>query len=396
MEDFDGAVNHLSAVINMDPSNLLAKEMRAECHLEMKQYQQAVGDYDAILNLRIPRKKLLEITSMKNEILKKLDGINNGKPKSPEFSTKYSNSNNEKTDNRNFFENLSQDFNESKEKRHFESRYSFSAADKDKNYFKEFIRKPKTNDEPKAAWQTIQGDLKNREASAAYESGHYIHAQTLYSAALSFCPNNVIFLNNRSACRIKMERYKEALADALKAIEIDSSHWKGYLRAINIFLILGDINQAENFIKKLEVVTVVDSLKFNEIPKLVQLKECQIKIDQFYNERNFKECLKFLESAMKISNACENYENLKAECAVMLGLYDEADAIVTNALARSPSRSYMIFVQGLKCYYESSLEISISLFENVLKMDPDFRKAIKYRELAKLMIKISGQGKQVY
>lgn len=56
---------------------------------------------------------------------------------------------------------------------------------------------------------------------------------------------------------------------------------KGYARAINICLILGDINQAEGFLDKLSKANPdIKSLKFREGSNLEEIKTCHLEIDK--------------------------------------------------------------------------------------------------------------------
>lgn len=54
----------------------------------------------------------------------------------------------------------------------------------------------------------------------------------------------------------------------------------------------------------------------------------------------------------------------------------------------------MIFIQGLKLYYNAKLVESITKFEAAIKLDPDFKKAQERRNNAKKMIFMASTGKK--
>lgn len=240
---------------------------------------------------------------------------------------------------------------------------------------------------------TSAGWEQNTKAGVAYAAGNYELACGLFSEALRLDPSNKVFLANRSACFIKLEKFDLALNDALKAIQIDGNYWKGYARAINICLILGDINQAEGFLDKLwKANPGVKSLKFRESSHLEAIKTYHLEIDKLYNEGGFEECLRVLRKAMKIATQCERYESLMTECLIMLDKFEEARNVIGNTLKKNPQNLSMIFNQGLLEYYTGRLDISVASFEQVLCRSAAFIRAEKLKSYAMQMVKLRGEG----
>lgn len=223
--------------------------------------------------------------------------------------------------------------------------------------------------------------IKNKEGGIAFMSKDYTKALKLYSEAIKLCPKNATFLTNRSACLIEMKRFREALEDSLNAIKADNSYWKGYSRAINVYLLFGDTHNAEKLIKHFGNTFTI------ERSRLDTLKYCQTKIEQFYNESNYEECLHYLEIGMKIAGACERFEDLKAECLVHIMRYDQAEKIIREALESNKNRPHMIFTKALLTYYLNGEELieSIQMFEQVLKFYSKFYKVSQYLSKAKLL-----------
>jgi DnaJ family protein C protein 7 len=241
---------------------------------------------------------------------------------------------------------------------------------------------------------TSKAQKINEQGGVEYLAGNFERACDLFTHALKMNPDNKIYLVNRSACYIKLEKFENAFNDALKVISVDETYWKGYSRAMQVCLISGDINQADTFLWKLEQnVRDSSALTFNEKRMLLKIKPMIWKIDKFYNENNFGECLVWLTLAMKIATNCEAFENQKAECLIMLGKFDEADAIVSNALNKNPENLHMVFNRGLIFYYGGDVSRSIGRFEKVLCRNLDFPRAKTFKDLAQHMAKLRNDGR---
>lgn len=55
---------------------------------------------------------------------------------------------------------------------------------------------------------------------------HYGAAVSLYTKAVELDPQNAVYYANRAFAHIKLEEYGSAVADASKAIEVDSTYAK--------------------------------------------------------------------------------------------------------------------------------------------------------------------------
>jgi tetratricopeptide (TPR) repeat protein len=75
-------------------------------------------------------------------------------------------------------------------------------------------------------------------------------------------PKNAVYRSDRSECYIAMNEYNDALSDAIKSIQLDSSYWKGYSCDINCLFSLGDLKVAKEIVAKYEMnVNGVQSMK---------------------------------------------------------------------------------------------------------------------------------------
>lgn len=61
----------------------------------------------------------------------------------------------------------------------------------------------------------------------------------MYDEAVKLCPENPAYLGNRSAAYMMLGMYKKALEDAQKAVALDPTFTKGYIRIAKCCVALG-------------------------------------------------------------------------------------------------------------------------------------------------------------
>eukprot|EP00759_Apiculatamorpha_spiralis_P008723 PhF_6_TR15634/c0_g1_i1/m.24271 len=79
-----------------------------------------------------------------------------------------------------------------------------------------------TQQQPRLADQSdeVQAEAAKEKGNELYKAGDYKGAIRMYTLALRIVPNDAVFLNNRSACYLKLCLFEKALADAQKALSI--------------------------------------------------------------------------------------------------------------------------------------------------------------------------------
>ncbi|CAG9574231.1 unnamed protein product [Danaus chrysippus] len=90
-----------------------------------------------------------------------------------------------------------------------------------------------TEDE-KAERQVIAEELK-RAGNESFKIGDFDRSIEKYTEALRICPlqyttQRAILYCNRSASKMKLEKYKQAIKDCTKAVELDDTYLKAYYR----------------------------------------------------------------------------------------------------------------------------------------------------------------------
>lgn len=87
--------------------------------------------------------------------------------------------------------------------------------------------------------------LKYKEkGNAEFKKGNHAKAIEFYTYATELDPKNHIFFTNRATAYFKMQKYDKALRDSQKSIKLNSGWWKGYLKATESMMKLGQFQQA--------------------------------------------------------------------------------------------------------------------------------------------------------
>lgn len=262
---------------------------------------------------------------------------------------------------------------------------------------------------------SIAEDAKNT-GNAEYKAQNYHAALKYYSDAISVCPENPSYLSNRSACHMMLANYKEALNDAKKSILLDSkfekgiylhihlfsptipifTFLKGYLRAAKCCLVLGDVVQTEQTIKKFLELDASNTALKAEIQSLKQLRMYEERANQCYEKQDYRTCLFHIDSALKVAHACLRLKLVKAEVLAFLGRMEEANDIAIGIMKIDSTNCDAIYVRGLTLYYSDNLEKGIMHFERTLMLDPDHKRAKLMRIKSRSLKERKEQGNECF
>ena len=193
-----------------------------------------------------------------------------------------------------------------------------------------------------------------------------------------------------------LANYKEALNDAKQSIQLDPKFEKGYLRAAKCCILLGDLVQTEQIIKKFLEKDATNTALKTEIQNLKQVRMLEDKMNQCYEKQDYRTCLFHVDSALKIAQACQRFKLMKAEVLTFLGRIEEANDIAIGIMKIDSSNCDAIYVRGLTLYYSDNLEKGIMHFERTLMLDPDHKKAKIMRTKSRSLKERKEQGNECF
>ncbi|KAK1326144.1 hypothetical protein QJS10_CPA01g02268 [Acorus calamus] len=121
-----------------------------------------------------------------------------------------------------------------------------------------------------------------KKAKEAFVDDNFELALDLYTQALLMDPNNANLYADRSQANIKLNYFTEAVADANRAIELDSSMSKAYLRKGTACIKLEEYQTAKAALEVGAIIAKGD-LRFNRL-----IKECEEHMAEEINELSKK------------------------------------------------------------------------------------------------------------
>ncbi|KAL1497071.1 hypothetical protein ABEB36_008093 [Hypothenemus hampei] len=189
-------------------------------------------------------------------------------------------------------------------------------------------------------------------------------------------------------------RYREALEDARKSIQLDPTFIKGYSRILKCAIALGDLVTAENAAKQAESLQAGSVT--NELRSIEKIKQYQNEAMKAYEAKDFRKVVYCMDRCLDEASTCEKFKLQKAECLAYLGRYQESQEIANDILHLNKSNADAIFVRGLCLYHEDNIDKAFSHFQHVLKLDPDHAKAMEQYKRAKRLKQKKEEGNEAF
>jgi DnaJ family protein C protein 7 len=238
-------------------------------------------------------------------------------------------------------------------------------------------------------------ELKRERGKQLFITKQYQQAIQSYTEAIELCPDSSVYYGNRAACYIMLYQYKDALEDARKAVALDSSFVKGYIRIAKCSLALGYLPAANG------ALCTVKELSLNNfpIPPEVQELEEVMKYDMegtiACHKQNYIRAVFCTDKILK-HIPCTRYKLKKAGCLILLGRYQEARNITNDILHADKQNVEAVYVRGMCFYYEGNTEEALCHFKYVLRLAPNHQRAMATYMRTKALLKRKEDGNIAY
>lgn len=223
----------------------------------------------------------------------------------------------------------------------------------------------------------------------------YKSALGFYAEAIDLCPTTAAYYGNRSACYLMLSKYRESLDDARKAVLLDPSYEKGYIRILKCAIALGDVMTAESAIACIQE-KVIDPSIATEIKQVETLKQYETATAKAYETKDYRKIVFCMDRCLDHAPTCARYKVCKAECLAFLGRYDEASELVNGVLHFDKTNADAIYVRGVCLYYDDNIDQAFNHFIHVLRLAPDHEKAKAIYKRAKQLKKTKEEGNEAY
>lgn len=116
-------------------------------------------------------------------------------------------------------------------------------------------------------------ELKKENGNQLYKIKQYNSALPLYTKAIELCPDVAAYYGNRAACYIMLNRFEEALEDVRKAVQLDHTFVRGYVRMAKCGIALGNLTTAEYALKKVKELQPGGNAAINEEKSFEKIKQ---------------------------------------------------------------------------------------------------------------------------
>uniref|UniRef100_A0AAX7SIZ5 J domain-containing protein n=1 Tax=Astatotilapia calliptera TaxID=8154 RepID=A0AAX7SIZ5_ASTCA len=155
--------------------------------------------------------------------------------------------------------------------------YYEDCIDKAVQFFVQALRMAPDHDKARLACRNAKAlKAKKEEGNKAFKEGNYEAACELYSEALTIDPNNIKtnakLYCNRATVGSKLKKLEQAIEDCTKAIKLDETYIKAYLRRAQCYM---DTEQYEEAVRDYEKVYQTEKTK--EHKQLLKNSQLELK-----------------------------------------------------------------------------------------------------------------------
>ncbi|XP_053607541.1 dnaJ homolog subfamily C member 7 [Plodia interpunctella] len=236
---------------------------------------------------------------------------------------------------------------------------------------------------------------KKESGNHLYKFKNYKSALAMYDEAIKLCPENAAYYGNRSACYMMLGLYKKALEDAQKAVSLDPTFTKGYIRIAKCCIALGDMSGGEQAVARASELGGAECAA-SERRALESLRRLHEDAQRAMEAGDFRRVVFCMDRCLDYSPSCSKDKLTKAECLAMLGRCQEAQEIANDSLRFDSLDAEAIYVRGLCLYFEDKDEQAFKHFQQVLRLAPDHKKAMETYKRAKLLKQKKEEGNEAF
>ncbi|CAG5121036.1 unnamed protein product [Candidula unifasciata] len=239
-------------------------------------------------------------------------------------------------------------------------------------------------------------EQKKEQGNEFYKEHKYREALQCYSEAINLCPTCAAYYGNRSATYIMLQRYKDGLADAQFAIQLDTGFVKGYLREGKCHLALGSPVAALRSYRHVLELEPHNTVAQTESNIASQVQEHIAKAEANFEKRDYRTTLFYLDRCIEHCCAALHFKVQKSEALALMGKYQEAQELANDILQREGMNADALYVRGMCLYYQDNTEKAFQHFQEVLRRAPDHHKAKEIYRKAKSLTAKKEEGNAAF
>lgn len=216
-------------------------------------------------------------------------------------------------------------------------------------------------------------------------AGQLAEALSHYHSAVEGDSKNYLTYYKRAAVYLAMGKFKAALPDLSKAIELKPDFLAARLQRGNILLKQGDTQEAKDDFEAVLQNSPDNEEARNQLARVQELETNMEEAQGAYSRRDYTNTITFLERVVELSPWDPEVRELRSECFLQIGDYSKAilDLKPTTKL-RNDNRA--AFLKLSKLYYNmGEHEESLNQVRECLKLDQDDKDCFThYKQVKKL------------
>lgn len=245
-------------------------------------------------------------------------------------------------------------------------------------------------DDPKKA----AAEEKKEQGNALYKKSQFEEAISLYSQAIALQPEEHSYYGNRSAAYVMIKKYNEALEDCRRSIDLNKGFLKGYIRASQCYMHMGDLDNARKIL--LSANKSSNPSLATELRKVEKLQDQLAAAREKIERGEFKEGQKALEPVLLEADDSLELQLLSLRCDIGLKRFAEVQSAVNGLYKMHPDNTAVVTLRGIAQYYTGNVQMAIKHFQHVLQLDPDNKQAFQMFKMVKKLEALKADGNKAF
>ena len=214
----------------------------------------------------------------------------------------------------------------------------------------------------------------------------FAEAKECYTRAIALDGGVTAYYGNRAQCYLRLDSFNEALADSMKATEIDPKFGKGWIRAGLCHVRLGNFDDATKCFQTAMKIRVppMGTLQFadmakNELRQMQSVQKVLPRIAELIEEDeaiSYKEAERMAAGIWK--DKCPGHLQLTLhylKALIANRKWDEVKRVSSQAMGYHGQTPTLVTIRGQCMLYTGQIPAAKQCFQKVLREDPDYKPA---------------------
>lgn len=254
---------------------------------------------------------------------------------------------------------------------------------------------------PAAALSTQAQQLRE-QGNICFQQKRYSESAVCYSKAIELESRSETLYCNRAAAYLMLNRFQDALADSLKAIELDPTHVKAHWRAAKAYLYLGNSEQSRAMyaaaFKLADSAADSDSIAAEQ--RAVDLVEKCRRCLRLHEWQDSLSCADAILDIFPPQGPCSvQWQCLKAEALLNIDAA-EAGNLLSKLAQEEPNNPEVWYLRAKSLFYTAHDTVSttsaLGYTQRAKELDPHHARAVQLHSSIETFAAMRDEGNAAY